>query len=406
MQLQYDEDAIAYGVSLGMTLIRGTELSGEWTFHTPHTIEATSKDGATSSKQLKQAKVHVLGYFTHQTPASALSKLLDELRPRRNQRNTEILAKLKQKFGIDITPQQVIDAGSRELEVQRKTKTKDAKTTPTANQTASSFEYFGRPHIAMALIAAGHAKTISEVFSRFLSDELLELEPWSLDIRTAVRAIADHGGVAVLAHPVTLGLGMVDLESELAHLLSNEGLPLRGIEVYSSKHSSTQSAELLAIALRLGLVPTGGSDYHGVNKESVPLAEFGQGDSAADSTKRWSEINTKSLARLNRMRQAHEKMDPSLVARQSIHLPPNPAHSDGVGYVMPTLVECVIYVAMAGLLLVGVNLFRSHTPPPNEVGVKASLVRFAKTNPLSRCIFGSSHDHHPKPGKSLWSDRA
>ena len=120
-QLQYDEKAIAEGERLGMQIIRGTELSCEWTFHYPQVTKSIGEGGVPLSKPHLQSKVHLLGYFTHSTPISALSRLLDELRPRRTQRNGIILKKLKEKFGIEITPEMVVEAGSREVAEKKKT---------------------------------------------------------------------------------------------------------------------------------------------------------------------------------------------------------------------------------------------------------------------------------------------
>jgi 3',5'-nucleoside bisphosphate phosphatase len=132
----------------------------------------------------------------------------------------------------------------------------------------------GRPHIARVLVSKGVATSIPDAFAHFLSDEVLALDKWSLDIERAVRLIHEAGGVAVLAHPLTLKLDPVYLEMELMSLLQ-KGVPLRGLEVYSSRHDAETAAQFLRIAHTLGLIPTGGSDYHGRNKANVPFAVFG-----------------------------------------------------------------------------------------------------------------------------------
>ena len=68
------------------------------------------------------------------------------------------------------------------------------------------------------------------------------------------------GGVAVLGHPVTLNLKAEELDAFIGSLAAQG---LAGMECYYSEHSAEQSAEYLAIAKKYGLVPTGGSDYHG-----------------------------------------------------------------------------------------------------------------------------------------------
>jgi hypothetical protein len=46
---------------------------------------------------------------------------------------------------------------------------------------------------------------------------------------------------------------------------------LEGIEVFHSEHSPADCAEFARIADRLGLIPTGGSDFHGENKPGIRL---------------------------------------------------------------------------------------------------------------------------------------
>jgi len=286
-QLTYDADALAWAEQHGMRVVRGTELSCEWTFAFPAAHETALRT---------HSKAHLLGYFTRADASSTLARLLADLQAKRQARNNLILRELLRKFRIDISEQAVMDAAAAK-------RAQDNAASSSGAPDDGGIEYLGRPHIALALVAAGHASSISDAFSRYLSDEKLPLPSWSLDLSTAIGALHEHGAVSVLAHPVTLGLGMEQLERELAALLSSrDGRHLRGLEVYSSKHTAEESAALLAIADRLGLVPTGGSDYHGTNKENVPLGAFGKTKDAAQSTARWKLMGAGSLARLERIR--------------------------------------------------------------------------------------------------------
>jgi len=85
-------------------------------------------------------------------------------------------------------------------------------------------------------------------------------EPWAPDLVEAIGWITDAGGVAVLAHPARL-LGDADWEHEL-RTLSREGLC--GVEVWTTWHTAQESARLAELCDVLDLVPTVGSDYHGV----------------------------------------------------------------------------------------------------------------------------------------------
>jgi predicted metal-dependent phosphoesterase TrpH len=113
----------------------------------------------------------------------------------------------------------------------------------------------GRPHVARALVAAGSVASEEEAFRRFLRDGgPAHVPKVGLSSAEAIRVVRGAGGVAVLAHP---GLYPVD---ELIGRLMSEGLA--GIEVWHTKHSPEQSRRFGEMAARLGLVPTGGSDFH------------------------------------------------------------------------------------------------------------------------------------------------
>ena len=81
--------------------------------------------------------------------------------------------------------------------------------------------------------------------------------------------------MAVLGHPNTLGLnGSTELENLTLSLLK-EGL--KGIEVYYPEHSSSEIGKYKALAEKHGLILTGGTDYHGIDKESLDVG-VGRGE--------------------------------------------------------------------------------------------------------------------------------
>lgn len=99
---------------------------------------------------------------------------------------------------------------------------------------------------------------------------------WCGDAQTdAIHEIRNHGGVSILAHPKTLGISSDALLQELGFLLQEA--PLDGIEAYSSRHSLGEARQYHFIAEYHDLLITGGSDYHGRNKEGVELGNFGGG---------------------------------------------------------------------------------------------------------------------------------
>ena len=123
----------------------------------------------------------------------------------------------------------------------------------------------GRPHIARALLEAGHVTTTQEAFERYLGDgkpAYVCYEKFSS--ADGIAHLLACGGVPVWAHPYLFRGGTV---AEVLPELVAAGL--RGIEVYHPNHSPRQVTQLLALCDRYDLLATGGSDYHGPNPRSA-----------------------------------------------------------------------------------------------------------------------------------------
>ena len=115
----------------------------------------------------------------------------------------------------------------------------------------------GRPHLAQALFEAGHVPTYDSAFDTLLSkDAPAYVSRVGLAPLEAVALVRSHGGVPSLAHPGTV----IDLE-RLLPLLVREGLV--GMECYYPSHTPAFTALCVRLCVRYGLVPTGGSDFHG-----------------------------------------------------------------------------------------------------------------------------------------------
>lgn len=115
----------------------------------------------------------------------------------------------------------------------------------------------GRPHLAQALFEAGHVPTYDSAFETLLSkDAPAYVSRVGLAPLEAVALVRSHGGVPSLAHPGTV----IDLE-RLLPLLVREGLV--GMECYYPSHTPAFTALCVRLCVRYGLVPTGGSDFHG-----------------------------------------------------------------------------------------------------------------------------------------------
>jgi predicted metal-dependent phosphoesterase TrpH len=129
---------------------------------------------------------------------------------------------------------------------------------------------WGRPHLARALVRAGHAKDNDDAFARFLHRGCpwwVAPEKWRAE--EVVRAIREAGGVSSLAHAVWYK----DADG-IVEALVPEGLD--AIEVFHPDHASAEVARFGKLAERHGLLATAGSDFHGVEeKGKIPGAVFG-----------------------------------------------------------------------------------------------------------------------------------
>jgi len=110
--------------------------------------------------------------------------------------------------------------------------------------------------VARALVAAGHVASISEAFDRYLTPGQPAFVPRTgAPVPDVVAMIARAGGIASLAHP-----GQTKRDDAIERWVA-AGLP--AIEVWHSHHDEDAVARYRAMAERLGLLMTGGSDFHG-----------------------------------------------------------------------------------------------------------------------------------------------
>ena len=133
----------------------------------------------------------------------------------------------------------------------------------------------GRPHFAAVLVRNGAATSVQDAFDRYLAKGAPGYVPKTRVEAAAILDLATRsGGVAVLAHPLSLGLAPHELGVELQHLAD---LGLTGIECYYGRYDPSTRAELVSLADGLGLVATGGSDFHGTYKPDLSMGT-GTGD--------------------------------------------------------------------------------------------------------------------------------
>ena len=117
----------------------------------------------------------------------------------------------------------------------------------------------GRPHIAKAITNAGGTTSVIEAYSKYIHDDSpVYVQRKTVSPQDAVEVIYDAGGVPVIAHPHD-----IDIAEELIKELMQHGL--RGIEAYHRKHSPACVEYFSSMAEELGLIVTGGSDFHAPN---------------------------------------------------------------------------------------------------------------------------------------------
>jgi len=188
--------------------------------------------------------IHLLGYHIDHTDSTFLTRLarLRQIRLERAERIVHALARDGFALTIDDVLE-VADGGS-----------------------------VGRAHIAQLLVSTGRVPSVNEAFVRLLGSSAPYYVPKPVSApEEVVGWITDAGGVAVLAHPA------LSNAEDLIPMLRQAGIA--GIEAYHSAHDAASSARLAALARSLGLVATGGSDFHGAIREGEGLGTTAVPDS-------------------------------------------------------------------------------------------------------------------------------
>jgi predicted metal-dependent phosphoesterase TrpH len=205
----------------GLAFIPGIELS-------------TERDGRS---------VHLLGYWVDPTDPALLDEC-DRLRNERSRRAEDICAKLDALgVGVDVARVRSF-AGDAPI---------------------------GRPHIASAMIEAGHVRDIQTAFDEFLADGGPAYVPkYAVDPVRGVALLRAAGGGVVLAHPGVSEDGGGAVTADLLDELVAAGLD--GVEVDHPTHTPDMVARWRDLAQARGLLVTGASDFHG-DRKPIALGE-------------------------------------------------------------------------------------------------------------------------------------
>lgn len=187
--------------------------------------------GVEMTAQEKGVEVHILGFFPGTEDKRFLNKL-KAIRQSRVDRIYEMVKKLK-KYNVHIDPERILRL--------------------------SGPGSVGRLHVAAVLEEEGYVSSIGEAFKRFIGDKgPCCVAHYEISAKDAIAELKRVGAVVVYAHPHLMG------GDRMIRRFIKYGLD--GIEAYHSEHSKPVTKRYLEIAKEYGLLVTGGSDCHGLNK--------------------------------------------------------------------------------------------------------------------------------------------
>lgn len=221
------EKAVSYGVTM-MAITDHDTFAGADSLQSVRTSMPVMIGIELSLRDMSQ--LHLLGYGT--TRAEGLRAAVDDLARQRVTRAQKMLRRLDE-LGMPLDDKAVADLSEGTV---------------------------GRPHIARAMVAAGYVETIQEAFERYLGDGRPAYVPGErLSMREALSLMRGSGFVPVLAHPALLQKDDVTLRA-LLHQWKDQGL--MGVEVYHPSMTAKGYGRLERMTRGLGLLVTGGSDFH------------------------------------------------------------------------------------------------------------------------------------------------
>jgi len=193
--------------------------------------------GVEINTDVPNGEVHILGYFIDYLNKE-LQDVLRKLRSSRVERAKKMVDKLK-RLNVNIDMERV--------------------------QQIAGNGTIGRPHIAEAILEKKYISNFKEAFTRYIGrGGPAYVEREKITPVEAVKLVIRAGGLPVFGHPLTC---------ENPEAMSSELKPagLAGMEVYYNGYTEKDINTLLKIAKKYDLIPTGGSDYHGIDANSETM---------------------------------------------------------------------------------------------------------------------------------------
>ncbi len=205
------EEAIEEGEKIGVEVIPAIELNAK----------------------VEKGKMHILGYYMDYKDKDFM-QAMETLRKDRDDRNMEFIEEFH-KQNVKITLEQVKKYAIGSI--------------------------IAKPHFARALYDNGYINDIEEAYTNYFNvPPMKNIKRQSITPKQAIDLIKNAGGIAVIAHPVTLKLNDDELNKEIKELKS---YGLDGIECYNNIHTKEDINKLKKIANENDMLITAGSDFHG-----------------------------------------------------------------------------------------------------------------------------------------------
>jgi len=219
------QTAIDTGKMLGVEVIPAVELSAQ-----------------------SETELHILGYFID-IHNKKLNDAMAYALQVRDQRQEETCRKLNEQ-GFDITMEEL-------------------------REEAHGNPVLCRAHFAQIMVRKGYAESVKDAFSRYLSVGCYAYSNrQALTAQEAVSLIREAGGIAVAAHLHLIKKPDDELREYLKSLIP---YGLDGVEGYYTDYTPDMEQRYRAMAKELGLVISGGTDYHGANKPHISIGK-GRGE--------------------------------------------------------------------------------------------------------------------------------
>ncbi|MBP3620463.1 MAG: PHP domain-containing protein [Lachnospiraceae bacterium] len=186
-------------------------------------------------------EIHILGFFVDYTNPD-LQKELSFLKEAREGRNLKMI-ELMQKDGLNITMEKLLHGNPDSV--------------------------ITRAHFARVLVEEGICKDKEVAFRKYIGIGCKYYLPKpQVSCETAMNILTKYSKGAFLAHPLLYHFGYKQIEELLTYLKT---LGLKGVEVYHSSNNMYESDKLRSMALKLGLLTSGGSDFHGIIKPNIKM---------------------------------------------------------------------------------------------------------------------------------------